>query len=72
MTDAFVVGGDAAGMSAANKAKRENPDEDVIVFGRRSISEPLGRGSSTRCGPARRVSIRFRSPRTASIDSSKD
>lgn len=27
-----VIGGDAAGMSAASKAKRENPDLDVIVF----------------------------------------
>ncbi|MDR5659760.1 CoA-disulfide reductase [Serpentinicella sp. ANB-PHB4] len=27
-----VVGGDAAGMSAASKAKRVNPDLDVIVF----------------------------------------
>jgi NADPH-dependent 2,4-dienoyl-CoA reductase/sulfur reductase-like enzyme len=35
MTDPFViVGGDAAGMSAASKAKRENPDLDVIVFER--------------------------------------
>lgn len=33
MTDTFVVvGGDAAGMSAASKAKRDNPDLDVIVF----------------------------------------
>jgi len=33
MTDTFViVGGDAAGMSAASKAKRENPEMDVIVF----------------------------------------
>ncbi|WP_265109853.1 FAD-dependent oxidoreductase [Halosolutus halophilus] len=33
MDDPFViVGGDAAGMSAASKAKRENPDLDVIVF----------------------------------------
>lgn len=28
----IVIGGDAAGMSAASKAKRENPDLDVIVF----------------------------------------
>ncbi|MFB6201945.1 MAG: FAD-dependent oxidoreductase [Halorhabdus sp.] len=27
-----VVGGDAAGMSAASKAKREKPDLDVVVF----------------------------------------
>jgi NADPH-dependent 2,4-dienoyl-CoA reductase/sulfur reductase-like enzyme len=27
-----VVGGDAAGMSAASKAKRENPEMDVVVF----------------------------------------
>ncbi len=27
-----VIGGDAAGMSAASKAKRENPDLDVTVF----------------------------------------
>ncbi len=27
-----VIGGDAAGMSAASKAKREGPDLDVIVF----------------------------------------
>jgi NADPH-dependent 2,4-dienoyl-CoA reductase/sulfur reductase-like enzyme len=27
-----VVGGDAAGMSAASKAKRDNPDLDVVVF----------------------------------------
>jgi NADPH-dependent 2,4-dienoyl-CoA reductase/sulfur reductase-like enzyme len=33
MSDTFViVGGDAAGMSAASKAKREDPDLDVIVF----------------------------------------
>ncbi|WP_323174677.1 FAD-dependent oxidoreductase [Natrialba sp. PRR66] len=33
MTDTFVViGGDAAGMSAASKAKREDPDRNVIVF----------------------------------------
>ncbi|MFC4248492.1 FAD-dependent oxidoreductase [Natribaculum luteum] len=33
MTETFViVGGDAAGMSAASKAKRERPDMDVIVF----------------------------------------
>jgi len=29
-----VVGGDAAGMSAASKARREDPDLDVIVFER--------------------------------------
>ncbi|WP_226023823.1 FAD-dependent oxidoreductase [Halomicrobium salinisoli] len=33
MSDTFVVvGGDAAGMSAASKAKREDPDLEVIVF----------------------------------------
>ncbi|SNZ17898.1 NADPH-dependent 2,4-dienoyl-CoA reductase, sulfur reductase [Natronoarchaeum philippinense] len=33
MSDTFVVvGGDAAGMSAASKAKREDPDREVIVF----------------------------------------
>ena len=33
MTDPFVVvGGDAAGLSAASKCKRESPDRDVIVF----------------------------------------
>ncbi|MFP4625959.1 MAG: FAD-dependent oxidoreductase [Natronomonas sp.] len=33
MTETFVVvGGDAAGMSAASKVKREDPDMDVIVF----------------------------------------
>ncbi|MFC3959286.1 FAD-dependent oxidoreductase [Halovivax cerinus] len=33
MSDPFVVvGGDAAGMSAASKAKREDPDREVIVF----------------------------------------
>ena len=33
MDDPFVIiGGDAAGMSAASKAKREAPDLDVIVF----------------------------------------
>jgi NADPH-dependent 2,4-dienoyl-CoA reductase/sulfur reductase-like enzyme len=33
MSDTFVVvGGDAAGMSAASKAKREHPEMDVIVF----------------------------------------
>ncbi|UHQ96146.1 FAD-dependent oxidoreductase [Natrinema halophilum] len=33
MTDPFVVvGGDAAGMSAASKAKREDPDREVVVF----------------------------------------
>ncbi|AEH39399.1 FAD-dependent oxidoreductase [Halopiger xanaduensis] len=33
MSDTFVVvGGDAAGMSAASKAKREDPSCDVIVF----------------------------------------
>lgn len=29
-----VVGGDAAGMSAASKAKRDNPDLEVVVFER--------------------------------------
>ncbi|MXV62116.1 FAD-dependent oxidoreductase [Natronorubrum sp. JWXQ-INN-674] len=33
MTDTFVVvGGDAAGMSAASKAKRDDPDLEVVVF----------------------------------------
>jgi NADPH-dependent 2,4-dienoyl-CoA reductase/sulfur reductase-like enzyme len=33
MSDPFVVvGGDAAGLSAASKFRRENPDGDVIVF----------------------------------------
>src|SRR6056297_1086532 len=33
MADTFVViGGDAAGMSAASKAKREHPEMDVVVF----------------------------------------
>jgi len=33
MSETFVViGGDAAGMSAASKAKRENPDLDIVVF----------------------------------------
>src|SRR5690606_35446777 len=35
MTDPYVIiGGDAAGMSAASKLKREQPDADVIVFER--------------------------------------
>ena len=35
MTEPFViVGGDAAGMSAASKAKREDPDREVMVFER--------------------------------------
>ncbi len=33
MSDPFVVvGGDAAGLSAASKCKRENPDREVIVY----------------------------------------
>jgi len=33
MSDPFVViGGDAAGLSAASKCKREDPDRDVVVF----------------------------------------
>ncbi|AGN00850.1 CoA-disulfide reductase [Salinarchaeum sp. Harcht-Bsk1] len=33
MTDTFVViGGDAAGMSAASKARRENPDLEIVAF----------------------------------------
>src|SRR6056297_2000717 len=33
MGETFVViGGDAAGMSAASKAKREDPDLDIVVF----------------------------------------
>ncbi|TYL37403.1 pyridine nucleotide-disulfide oxidoreductase [Natronococcus pandeyae] len=33
MANTFVgIGGDAAGMSAASKAKRENPELDVVVF----------------------------------------
>ncbi|MBZ6496606.1 FAD-dependent oxidoreductase [Natrinema longum] len=33
MSDPFVVvGGDAAGMSAASKAKRDDPDRDIVVF----------------------------------------
>jgi CoA-dependent NAD(P)H sulfur oxidoreductase len=27
-----IIGADAAGMSAASRAKRNNPDLDVIVF----------------------------------------
>ncbi|MFC4451647.1 FAD-dependent oxidoreductase [Halorussus aquaticus] len=35
MSDRFlVVGGDAAGMSAAGKAKRDDPDREVVVFER--------------------------------------
>ena len=35
MSDPFVVvGGDAAGLSAASKARREDPDREVIVFER--------------------------------------
>ena len=35
MTGPFVViGGDAAGMSAASKARREDPDREIIVFER--------------------------------------
>ncbi|WP_248518215.1 FAD-dependent oxidoreductase [Salinarchaeum laminariae] len=35
MTDPYViVGGDAAGLSAASKCRREDPDQDVIVFER--------------------------------------
>jgi NADPH-dependent 2,4-dienoyl-CoA reductase/sulfur reductase-like enzyme len=34
MSTFVVVGGDAAGMSAASKAKRDNPDLDVVVFER--------------------------------------
>jgi NADPH-dependent 2,4-dienoyl-CoA reductase/sulfur reductase-like enzyme len=35
MLDPFVVvGGDAAGLSAASKAKREDPDREVVVFER--------------------------------------
>ncbi len=35
MTETFVVvGGDAAGMSAASKAKREDPELEVVVFER--------------------------------------
>ena len=32
MSTFVVVGGDAAGMSAASKAKREDPGLDVVVF----------------------------------------
>ncbi|GAB3026010.1 FAD-dependent oxidoreductase [Natronobiforma cellulositropha] len=34
MTTFVVVGGDAAGMSAASKAKRDDPELDVVVFER--------------------------------------
>lgn len=35
MGDRFlVIGGDAAGMSAASKAKRDDPELDVVVFER--------------------------------------
>lgn len=32
MSTFVVIGGDAAGMSAASKAKRDNPELDVVVF----------------------------------------
>jgi NADPH-dependent 2,4-dienoyl-CoA reductase/sulfur reductase-like enzyme len=32
MSTFVVVGGDAAGMSAASKAKREDPEMDIVVF----------------------------------------
>lgn len=34
MTTFVIIGGDAAGMSAASKAKRDDPDLDIIVFER--------------------------------------
>ncbi len=34
MSTFVIVGGDAAGMSAASKAKRDDPDLDVVVFER--------------------------------------
>lgn len=34
MTTFVVIGGDAAGMSAASKAKRDDPDLEVVVFER--------------------------------------
>ena len=34
MADVVVIGGDAAGMSAASKAKRDDPELDVTVFER--------------------------------------
>lgn len=30
----IVIGGDAAGMSAASKVRREQPDREIIVFER--------------------------------------
>ena len=32
MSTFVVIGGDAAGMSAASKAKRDDPDLNVVVF----------------------------------------
>nr|WP_049915684.1 NAD(P)-binding protein [Natrialba taiwanensis] len=32
MSTFVVVGGDAAGMAAASKAKRDDPEIDVVVF----------------------------------------
>ena len=34
MSSFVVIGGDAAGMSAASKAKRDDPDLDIVVFER--------------------------------------
>jgi NADPH-dependent 2,4-dienoyl-CoA reductase/sulfur reductase-like enzyme len=33
-TRLVVIGGDAAGMSAASQAKRHNPELDIVVFER--------------------------------------
>jgi len=45
MSDTLVVvGGDAAGLSAASKARREDPEMDVVVFekGSGSPTPPAG------------------------------
>lgn len=43
MTDTFVVvGGDAAGMSAASKARRDDPDREVVVLDPERIVEERG------------------------------
>lgn len=48
MPEPFVViGGDAAGLSAASKCKREAPEREVIVFEKGNGLPTLNAGSRT-------------------------
>ncbi|MBU3950931.1 MAG: hypothetical protein KKF12_09305 [Proteobacteria bacterium] len=47
-----IIGGDAAGISAASRAKRMNPQMDVMVLEQTHIPHPSGKSKLIICRKA--------------------